>query len=276
MDLHGQTIVITGASAGIGAAAARALHARGARVVIVGRSPDATRQVADELGADYHLADFARLTEVRALAATLLDRYPRIDVLANNAGGLMGARTVTEDGHELTFQVNHLAPFLLTALLLDRLIASQARVINTASAGNAFGHVDLDDLENERGYNAFRDYGTAKLMNILHARELHHRYGAAGLHAASFHPGIIATDFARAGKGLVALLYNSFLNLFMSGPQRGADTLVWLASTTPGTDWHGGGYYSKRKPGHANPQADDLTLARQFYDDSARLVGLTT
>ncbi len=273
MNLDGQTIVITGASSGIGAAAARALQARGARLVVVGRSPEATRRVAGELGADYHLADFARLADVRALAATLLDRYPRIDVLANNAGGLMGDRVVTEDGHELTFQVNHLAPFLLTALLLDRLIASRARVINTASVGNTFGHVDLDDLDNERGYNAFRDYGTAKLMNILHAKELQHRYGAAGLNAASFHPGIVATGFARAGKGPIALIYNSFTKVFLITPQRGADTLVWLASGEPGRDWQGGGYYAKRKPGRTNSQADDLSLAHQFYDASARLVG---
>ncbi len=273
MNLDGQTIVITGASSGIGAAAARALQARGARLVVVGRSPEATRRVAGELGADYHLADFARLADVRALAATLLDRYPRIDVLANNAGGLMSDRVVTEDGHELTFQVNHLAPFLLTALLLDRLIASRARVINTASVGNTFGHVDLDDLDNERGYNAFRDYGTAKLMNILHAKELQHRYGAAGLNAASFHPGIVATGFARAGKGPIALIYNSFTKVFLITPQRGADTLVWLASGEPGRDWQGGGYYAKRKPGRTNSQADDLSLAHQFYDASARLVG---
>jgi NAD(P)-dependent dehydrogenase (short-subunit alcohol dehydrogenase family) len=274
MDLHGQTIVITGASSGIGAAAARALQRRGARPVIVGRSPEATRRVAGELGADYHLADFARLADVRALAASLLERYPQIDVLANNAGGLMGDRVVTEDGHELTFQVNHLAPFLLTALLLDRLLASRARVINTASVGNTFGHIDLDDLENARGYNAFRDYGTAKLMNILHAQELQRRYGDAGLNAASFHPGVVATGFARAGKGPVAFLYTSFTRLFLISPQRGADTLVWLASGEPGRDWEGGGYYSRRKPGRMNSQADDLALAHQFYDASARLVGL--
>ena len=274
MDLHGQTIIITGASSGIGAAAARALQGRGARVVIVGRSPEGTRRVAEELGADYHLADFARLSEVRALAATLLERYPRIDVLANNAGGLMGDRGVTEDGHELTFQVNHLAPFLLTALLIDRLLASRARVINTASVGNTFGHVDLDDLENAESYNAFRAYSTAKLMNILHARELQRRYGEAGLSAASFHPGIVATGFARAGRGPIAFFYNSFTRLFLTSPQRGAAGLIWLASTEPGRDWEGGGYYAKRKPGRTNPQADDLALAHQFYDASARLVGL--
>jgi NAD(P)-dependent dehydrogenase (short-subunit alcohol dehydrogenase family) len=274
MDLNGQTIIITGASSGIGAAAARALQGRGARLVVVGRSAEATRRVAGELGAAYHLADFARLADVRALAATLLERYPRIDVLANNAGGLMGDHVVTEDGHELTFQVNHLAPFLLTALLLDRMIASRARVINTASVGNTFGHVDLDDLENARNYSAFRSYGTAKLMNILHAKELQRRYGEAGVNAASFHPGVVATGFARDGKGPVAFLYNSFTKIFLISPQRGADTLVWLAAGEPGCDWQGGGYYAKRKPGRTNAQADDLILASQFYDASARLVGV--
>ena len=147
-----RTIVITGASDGIGAAAARALAASGDRVVIVGRSPQKTEAIAAELGADHFIADFTRLADVRALAAELLRRYPRIDVLANNAGGIMGARELTADGHEKTLQVNHLAPFLLTTLLMDRLIESRASVINTSSAANRFGRLNLDDLGNARKY----------------------------------------------------------------------------------------------------------------------------
>src|SRR3954447_14958700 len=125
--LSEQTIVITGASSGIGAAAARELCKRGAKVVLVGRSATATKQVAGSIGADYLLADFARLREVRDLATSLLATYPTIDVLINNAGGIFSPRLETEDGHEMTFQVNHLAPFLLTALLQDRLNAVNAR-----------------------------------------------------------------------------------------------------------------------------------------------------
>src|SRR5712691_9270931 len=133
--MNGKTIVITGGSSGIGAAAARELRKRGANVVITGRSA-ATAQLANEIGADYVLADFARFCDVRALAETLLAKYPRIDVLANNAGGLIAGREITEDGHEKTMQVNHLAPFFLTLLLRERLEASSATVINTASGAH--------------------------------------------------------------------------------------------------------------------------------------------
>ena len=130
------------------------------------------------------------------LAAQLKEKYPRIDVLANNAGGIMGARELTVDGHEKTFQVNHLAPFLLTTELMDVLTASNATVINTSSAANGFGRLDLDDLDSARNYSTNRAYGTGKLANILFTTELHHRYGAEGITTAAFHPGVVATNFA--------------------------------------------------------------------------------
>ena len=142
-----RTIVITGASDGIGASAARTLSKQGERVVVVGRSAEKTERIAEEIGADYFVSDFADLAQVRQLAAQLKEKYPRIDVLANNAGGIMGSRELTVDGHEKTFQINHLAPFLLTTELMDVLTASQATVINTSSAANCFGKLDLDDLE---------------------------------------------------------------------------------------------------------------------------------
>jgi NAD(P)-dependent dehydrogenase (short-subunit alcohol dehydrogenase family) len=174
--MAGRTIVITGASDGLGAAAAKRLSRSGENVVVVGRSPDKTKAVATEIGADYLLADFTDLAQVRALAEQLLARYPRIDVLANNAGGIMAEREVTIDGHEKTFQVNHLAPFLLTTLQ-DRLAEAKAGVLNTSSLGNKlFGHVNIDDLEAERGYRPQKAYGDAKLENILFTRELRRRY----------------------------------------------------------------------------------------------------
>src|ERR1700744_5674523 len=140
-----QTIVITGASDGIGAAAARQLAARGERVVLAGRSPAKTAAVAAELNAPFHVADFADLAQVCELAGTLAAEYPRIDVLANNAGGIFGARALTPDGFEKTFQVNNLAPFLLTTLLLPTLTAS--------SAAKNYGRIDLGDLQNEKKYS---------------------------------------------------------------------------------------------------------------------------
>ncbi|PKL74342.1 MAG: short-chain dehydrogenase, partial [Candidatus Melainabacteria bacterium HGW-Melainabacteria-1] len=190
-DLKDKVIIITGGSLGIGAAAARALRARGAAVAITGRSQETSR-LAAEIGAEAFLADYKQFASVRELASSLLERYPRIDVLVNNVGAIMGDRHLTADGHEATLQVNHLGGFLLTALLQERLSASGATVINTSSIGNNLGKLDLDDLENAHSYDALRAYGTAKLMNILHALELQRRYGDK-INAASFHPGPVAT-----------------------------------------------------------------------------------
>jgi NAD(P)-dependent dehydrogenase (short-subunit alcohol dehydrogenase family) len=267
-DLRGRTIIITGGSSGIGAAAARELRRRGATVAITGRSP-ATQTIARELGADAFLADFARLRDVRALAQQLLDRYPRIDVLANNVGGVIENRQLTEDGHEKTFQVNHLAGFLLTKLLRERLEASGGAVINTASGAHRMGQLDLDDLENAKHYSAWRAYGTAKLMNILHAAELNRRY--PGVHGVSFHPGVVATGFAREGGIGTRLLYG-IGELFMISPEKGADTLIWLAASHPGTDWTPGEFYIRRKPGSHSAAASDPDLARRLWDASEALL----
>ncbi|TFC90807.1 SDR family NAD(P)-dependent oxidoreductase [Cryobacterium sinapicolor] len=268
-----RTIVITGASDGIGAAAARALSRSGDHVVIVGRSPDKTAAVAESLGADFLVADFSCLDEVRTLAAELQERYPRIDVLANNAGGIMGEREITVDGHEKTFQVNHLAPFLLTTLLMDRLVASQARVINTSSAANQlFGKIDLDDLQGETKYSANKAYGDAKLANILFTRELHRRYSDEGLTTAAFHPGVVATSFSTGSTTLMRLIYQTPLKRLLLGAEQGADTLVWLATAMPGTDWASGEYYEKRRIQKANKQAYDSQLATALWEQSSALV----
>jgi len=272
-----QTIVITGASDGIGAAAARKLKADGHLVVLVGRSRDKTAAVANELAAPFHVADFSELGEVRRLADELAAAYPRIDVLANNAGGIMGHRQLTVDGHELTFQVNHLAPFLLTNLLLPVLTASGAKVIQTSSiAARMFGHLDLDDLDLEQGYSPDRAYGNGKLENILFTRELDRRYGDQGIAAAAFHPGVVGTNFASDTTHPMRFLYHTPVvkNLFTISPQRGARGLVWLAENTPGATWPSGEYFERNKPAKSNPQARDAALAVGLWDRSAEMVGL--
>ncbi|HUX71880.1 MAG TPA: SDR family NAD(P)-dependent oxidoreductase [Cellulomonadaceae bacterium] len=270
-----RTIVITGASDGIGAAAARALAATGDQVVVVGRSPQKTAAVAAEIGAAFYVADFARLDDVRELAAALLARYPRIDVLANNAGGIMGDRTETVDGHEKTFQVNHLGPFLLTTLLIDRLVANRARVITTSSVANRyFGHLELDDLEARASYKPNKAYGDAKLANVLFTRELHRRYSPAGISAAAFHPGGVATNFAVDSTSPMRIVYTSVLRHVLISPEKGADTLVWLATTEPGTQWVSGEYYEKRRIAKAHAQAADAGLARELWERSAAMVDL--
>jgi NAD(P)-dependent dehydrogenase (short-subunit alcohol dehydrogenase family) len=197
-DLAGRTVVVTGASSGIGAAAARRLAHRGATVIPVGRSKEATASIAAVVGAEPLTADFARLSEVRALAGRILDRCPAIDVLAHNAGLLAGERRLTEDGHELTWQVNHLAPFLLQHLLHDRLVASGARVVVTSSLGHWAGRIRLDDLDREkRRYSGFAAYADSKLANVLFAREIARRTPETGITAVAFHPGTVASALGR-------------------------------------------------------------------------------
>jgi NAD(P)-dependent dehydrogenase (short-subunit alcohol dehydrogenase family) len=268
-------IVITGASDGIGAAGARQLSQRGHRVVIVGRSRAKTTQIAQELGADHFVADFAKLENVRALAADLHRRYPRIDVLVNNAGGIFGDRAKTVDGFEKTLQVNHLAPFLLTSLLMDKLLASRASVIQTSSSGaRLFGKIDLDDLNHDKDFTPQRAYGTSKLENILFTVELHRRYHRHGIVSAAFHPGAVATNFATDSDSFMRHIYRSRLGRrFMLSAEKGANQMVWLAETTPDEDWTSGTYYEKRKPARrSNPQVLDAHLARELWDRTARMV----
>lgn len=268
-DLEGKTIVITGGSSGIGAAAARACSHMGAQVVITGRSEE-TKKLAAELDCDYYLVDFTSFADVRRFAQTLLEKYLRIDVLVNNVGTIISDRRLTEDGHEMTLQVNHLSAFLLTQLLKERLEASKAIVINTSSAANLIGKLDFSDLEREKSYSAMRAYGAAKLMNILHAMEISRRFN--GVSAASFHPGAVSTGFAREGGSFVKWIYESPLrHLFLISPRKGADTLLWLIRGEPGKDWKVDKYYYKRKPGPKNSQANSEN-SRKLWEVSEHLI----
>ena len=273
-----KTIVITGASDGIGAAAASQLNRDGHELVIVGRSPEKTAALARRLDVDHVVADFANLADVRDLAKTLLDRYPKIDVLANNAGGVFGRRELTVDGVELTFQVNHLAPFLLTNLLMPTLAASGATVVQTASVASLlYGHLDVSDLNNDRCYSADKAYGDSKLANILFTRELHRRNHDSGVSSAAFHPGFVGTAFAGETTSLRmrALYGNPLIKPFLKSADEGADQLVWLATSRPGTAWTSGSYYVSRRVARlVNRQVKDVTLARELWDASASLCGL--
>lgn len=269
----GKTIVITGASDGIGAAAAAQLAASGHQVVVVGRSPAKTKQVAEAIDAEYFVADFAELAQVRALAAELLASYPRIDVLANNAGGQMGARAVTVDGHEKTFQVNHLAPFLLTTLMIDRLVESRASVVNTSSMASKMGaRIDLDDLDSERSYTALRAYGISKLENVLFTKELHRRFHDRGVSTLAFHPGVVASNFASESTNVMGLAYRTGLRNLMTSSQTAGGYLAFFAEGVPGRDWFSGEYYDKNRLAKPAAQATDADLARALWERSAELV----
>jgi NAD(P)-dependent dehydrogenase (short-subunit alcohol dehydrogenase family) len=271
-----KTIVLTGASDGIGASAARLLHAEGHRVVLVGRSPGKTEDVAGPLAADWYTADFADLGQVRTLARDLRAAHPRIDVLANNAGGLFSGPERTTDGFEKTFQINHLAPFLLTHELLDVLLGSRASIVNTSSIGaRLFGRVDVEDLNTWRGFTPNRAYGNGKLANILFTRGLHARYAGRGLSSVAFHPGNVATNFAAESTSYLRPVYHTWLRRFLISSERGGANLAHFCTGTPGTDWQSGGYYDdRRRPGRTNPQAADDDLVLRHWQASAGMLGL--
>jgi NAD(P)-dependent dehydrogenase (short-subunit alcohol dehydrogenase family) len=265
-----RTIVITGASDGIGAAAARRLCRGGENIVVVGRSETKAAAVAAELDADYFVADFADLSQVRALADKVRSQYPRIDVLANNAGGMFTNVHNTPDGHEITFQVNYLAPFLLTTQLMEVLVDSHATVLNTTSSSHKLlPRVTVTNLENTAQRRPSVAYALTKLAIVAFTMELHRRYHASGVAAATFHPGYVNSNFgdASGSRFLSFMKYRVPLTArFTATADQGADQLVWLASSTPGVDWTPGEYYSKHKIAKANRAAYDPRLGRELWD----------
>jgi NAD(P)-dependent dehydrogenase (short-subunit alcohol dehydrogenase family) len=273
--MHGKQVLITGATRGIGLAAAEALAARGANVAIVGRNATALRIAAARVTAaqrkaatvDTLIADLASQAVVRKLAAEVLGRYPRLDVLINNAGAMYARRQVTEDGVELSWAVNHLAPFLLTTLLRDRLQASApARIITTASAAHQGARIPFPDLNAERSYRGFERYGQTKLANILFTRELARRLEGTGVTASCFHPGLVATGFNR-NNGLIMDLGMTILRPVSRSPHKGAETLVWLA-TLPQSALADGGYYFDKQQVMPSPEAQDMDTARRLWEVS--------
>jgi NAD(P)-dependent dehydrogenase (short-subunit alcohol dehydrogenase family) len=208
------------------------------------------------------------MSEVRRLADELREHYPRVDVLANNAGALFASRQVTSEGFERTFALNHLAPFLLTNLLRDRLAGG--RVIATTSDAHEGGRLDLDDLQSEQSFAAMRVYGTSKLCNILFTRELARR--APELHANCFHPGTVRTGFGKNENGIWKVLTTLAAPFFRS-PERGARSLVWLALSDEAAGLNGE-YVQDEKVATPSPQAQDDSLAQALWERSAALVGL--
>ena len=270
-----RTILITGASDGIGAAAARRIRGAGENVVLVGRSDNKTAAVAAELDAAYFLADYADLSQVRALADKIRSEYSRIDVLGNNAGGVFSKLHQTADGHEITFQVNYLAPFLLTTKLMDVLLDSHATVINTSSSSQRLlRKVSITDFETTARRRPSTAYALAKLANILFTRELHRRHGADGLSAVVVHPGFVNTNIGHSsGSRFLRTMQRTPVRRMIKTADQGADQLVWLATSTPGVDWAAGQYYAKGRIAKANRAADDPVLARELWERTSAKVG---
>ena len=267
-----KTVILTGASSGIGAIAAARLAQQGWQVAVVGRNPERTKAVAQRIGGTAFLADYDRLDDVRALAGQLLETYPVIDVLANNAGGLIGERGLTADGYERTLQHNHLAPFLLTNLLQERLEASTGRVVSTSSIMNLVGKVRLDDLDwrKRAWFGGWKAYGTSKLETILFMRELAKR---SSVEAFSFHPGYVSTGFG-TDSALLRLSTRIRPGGFGIPASQGAVPLVRLV-TEEIVDAPSGSYFDQLAAnGRTAKQATDDALASALWDRSAQLVGL--
>ncbi len=268
--MKNKIVLITGATDGIGKETALELARMGARVLVHGRSEERCQQVVDEIRSqsdnpqvEYVLADFASLAQVRALAAEVGQRVERLDVLVNNAGGYFKERTLSADGYEMTFAVNHLAPFLLTNLLLPLLQKAPAgRIVTVSSTMHTVRGLDMNDLQGEQRYRGNGAYALSKLGNILMTRELAERLAGGSVTANSLHPGVIDTKLLRNAFGMSG-----------SSTQSGAATSVYLASS-PEVAGVSGAYFDDCQQAEVGEQAQDPALQKQFWQISEALSGL--
>jgi retinol dehydrogenase 14 len=282
LRMAGKVVLVTGATGGIGKATAIGLAKMGARVGITGRDLIRAEQAAADIrtasgnpAVDVFAADMSSQAEVRRLAGAVLDAYPRLDVLVNNVGGFWAHRHPTADGLEHTFALNHLAPFLLTNLLLDRLKASApARVVTVSSGAQAAGRIDFDDLQGARSYSGQRAYSQSKLANILFTNELARRLQSTGVTANSVHPGVVRTNFGSEDQAGFFRIISPLVRPFLKTPTQGAWTPIYLASS-PDVEGITGQFFANRKPKTANRAARDVDVTARLWRVSTDLVGLT-
>jgi retinol dehydrogenase 12 len=282
MNLKGQTIVVTGATDGIGKVTARELAKAGASVIIVGRNPAKGERVVKDLraaaghdGVDFVQGDLLTLKGLRGAAEILRGRLKSIDVLLNNAGAAFIKRGVTEDGFEQTFALNHLSYFVMTALLLDLLKAAPAaRVVSVASGAHAGAKLDLSDLQNTKAYSGWRAYQQSKLANIYFTYELARRLQGTTVTANCLHPGFVASRFLDNNKGIAATIFGFIKSIAAISEEEGAKTSVYLAGSS---DVAGvsGKYFEKCKPVRSSPVSYDESVARELWRTSEMLTGLT-
>ena len=278
--MQGKTVVITGGTSGIGEVAAIALAKMGARIVLVARDKargDATlarlRDITPDIAHSVYFADLLRLAEMKRVAAEIADHEPPIDVLINNAGALFAKRRLTEDGLERTFALNHMAYFVMTAGLHERLLASgHARIVNTASAAHQGAMLDFDDLQSAKSFGARKAYGQSKLCNILFTLELARRLQGTGVTANCLHPGFVATRFGDQSGGLLSRLV-WLAKFFAISPTQGAETIIYLASA-PDVAETTGQYFYKSMPIRPSSWAQDDRSALLLWQRSAAVAGM--
>jgi NAD(P)-dependent dehydrogenase (short-subunit alcohol dehydrogenase family) len=275
--MNGKTVVITGATSGIGEVAADRLAAKGARIVFIARDQKRGEEQLKHLNAiapgREHRAfygDLSRLSEMKRVGAEIATAEPKIDVLINNAGAAFMSRQVTEDGLEKTFALNHMSYFVLTHILRPRIPAG-GRIVSTASTAHRGTHLDFNDLQSEKGYSGFNVYGRSKLCNILFTRELARRLGGTGLTANCLHPGFVATRFGNANGGLFAIALGLAKNFALS-PEQGAATIIYLASS-PEVENTTGLYFDKCKPVTPSREAQSDADAKRLWDASDKIAG---
>jgi len=279
--MDGKTVLVTGGTSGIGRATATRLASMGARVGITGRDPGRTQRAAAEIASasgkgivDAFPADMTSQAEVRRLAEQVLAAYPRLDVLVNNVGGFWAHRHETVDGLERTFALNHLAPFLLTSLLADRLIRSApSRVITVSSGAQGMGKIDFDDLMGERSYSAQRAYNQSKLANVMFTYELARRFEGTGVTATALHPGMTNTSFSAEDPARMFAPLVAVLRPFMRSPEKGAETPIYLASS-PDAEGFTGQYFVNRKAAKSHESSYDRATTARLWKLSAELVGV--
>ena len=278
--MGGKIVLVTGGTAGIGEVAARELARQGAKVVIVGRNPEKTAGVVEALRAasgnpqiEYLLADLSLKSEVRRLAAEFKQRYDRLDVLLNNAGGYFSQRQLTAEGLEYTFALNHLNYFLLTTSMLDVLQATgQARVINVSSGAHVAARLNFEDLQNERKYSGWAVYSQSKLMNIYFTYELARRVNHC-LTVNALHPGRVGTDIFKANLPVLGPLLKWMVARVSLTPEEGADNTIFLASS-PEVEGVTGKYYVNKRLVHSSAASTNLVDARRLWAISVALTGL--
>jgi NAD(P)-dependent dehydrogenase (short-subunit alcohol dehydrogenase family) len=277
-SIKGKTVLITGATNGIGLAAARELARQGAKVTIVGRTPEKCASVTDSIGTetggavDYLCADLSTIAGVMQVAADFKQRHTTLNVLVNNAGALFSRRVLTVDGYERTFALNHLNYFLLTNLLLDMVKASApARIVCVSSDAHEGGIIDFDNLQGEKHFSMMGAYGQSKLANVLFAYELARRLEGTGVTANALHPGFIATGFAR-NNGFIFNYAMALIGLFIPKPAEGAQTSIYLVSS-PEVEGVTGKYFVNCKPVPSNPLSYDRALAEKLWQVSLELTG---
>ena len=280
-DIQGKTIVVTGATSGIGRATAIGLARLGARLVLLGRNPErcsetlaALETEAGRSDVDLVRCDMSTLAGIRAAADEVSALAPRIDVLVNNAGVTMTSRTETGDGFETTFAVNHLAYFAFTGHLLPNIVAAApARIVNVASDAHRFVKgIDLDDLQSERSFSGMRVYGQSKAANIHFTRELARRLEGTGVTVNALHPGGIRSNLGR-GNGALTDALHRVAQLFLKSPEQGASTSIYLA-TDPGVAGKTGGYYARSRPAAPARHCLDDATAENLWKISEKLTGV--